>query len=128
MKKHLAWLLALITVIALLVACTTGGDTDTTTENTTASEENTTLPADSDDTTADTTDTTEETTAAPETEAKLPADGFAMDHERIERQLTGGNAMTAAVNLRKRKAPAPSQGSRGLCLFAVCQRGLECGQ
>ena len=30
MRKHLAWILALITVIAILAACTAGGDTDTT--------------------------------------------------------------------------------------------------
>ena len=99
MKKHLAWLLALISVIALLVACTAGaGDTDTTAENTTASEA-TTAEETTDtvgETTAETDETTaEETTTAPETEVELPADGFALDHERVERQFSGGNAMTA---------------------------------
>ena len=100
MKKNLAWLLALISVIALLVACTAGvGDTDTTADTTTGvadtgSEETTVA----EETTADIsteTETDTETDTETETEEVLPADGFAMDHERIERQLTGGNAMTA---------------------------------
>ena len=110
MKKHLAWILALITVISILAACTTGGGTtDTTVGDTTVTDaptaEPTDAPTEPDETPTD--DPTEETTVNPddivvtdpaETEPEEPTlliDGFAMDHERVDRQFSGANAMKA---------------------------------
>lgn len=113
MKKHLAWLLALLSVIAILVACTAGGDTDTTLGDTTVADPATdpeTAPATDPGTETPTepADTTpEETTVGPEdivetdppetetADPYLEIDGFAMDHERIVKQFSGANSMKA---------------------------------
>ena len=111
MKKHLVWLLTLLSVIALLVACTTGtGNTDTTADAPAVTDPATGAPTDSSDASAEEptaepenpteapTGDAEEPTEAPteeETEPALSVDGFAMDHERIEKQLTGAVGMTA---------------------------------
>ena len=108
MKKHLIWLLTLLSVIALLVACTTGmDDTDTTAETPTVTDPATGAPTDPAET------PTEEPTATPETPTEAPTDdvteqpteeatepelvinGFAMDHERVEKQFSGANTMKA---------------------------------
>ena len=46
MKKHLAWILALITVLAVLAACTTGSGDDTTVGDTTVTDPATAEPTD----------------------------------------------------------------------------------
>ena len=46
MKKHLAWILALVTVLAVLAACTTGGGNDTTVGDTTVTDPATNEPTD----------------------------------------------------------------------------------
>lgn len=106
MKKHLAWILALITVISVLAACTTGGGTtDTTVGDTTVTDAPTDAPTEPDETPTDAPN--EETTLNPEdvvatdpaeTEPEEPAlliDGFAMDHERVDRQFAEHNAVKA---------------------------------
>lgn len=115
MKKHLAWILALVTVLAVLAACTAGGGTDTTVGDTTVADP-ATDPATDPDTEAPTEEpteppteeSTEDTTTVnpddivvtdpPETEPTDPyleIDGFALDHERVDRQFSGANAMKA---------------------------------
>ena len=110
MKKYAPLLIALLAVLTILVACTTGGNDTTTPTDTTvnppatddvtddATEPATPAPGTDDATepgTDDVTDdVTDQTTEAP-TEPELPIDGFAMDHERIERQFSGASAMTA---------------------------------
>lgn len=115
MKKHLAWILALVTVLAVLAACTAGGGTDTTVGDTTVADP-ATGPATDPDTEAPTEEpteppteeSTEDTTTVnpddivvtdpPETEPTDPyleIDGFALDHERVDRQFSGANAMKA---------------------------------
>ena len=44
MKKHLAWILALVTVLAVLAACTTGSGDDTTVGDTTVTDPATNEP------------------------------------------------------------------------------------
>ena len=115
MKKHLAWILALVTVLAVLAACTTGGGNDTTVGDTTVTDPATNEPTDApteeptEPPTEEPTDTpTEEVTTVnpddivvtdpPETEPTDPyleIDGFALDHERVDRQFSGANAMKA---------------------------------
>ena len=115
MKKHLAWILALVTVLAVLAACTTGGGNDTTVGDTTVTDPATNEPTNepTDAPTEEPTEppteepTEEDTTVAPddivatdppETEPSDPyleIDGFAMDHERVDRQFSGANAMKA---------------------------------
>ena len=116
MKKHLAWILALVTVLAVLAACTTGGGNDTTVGDTTVTDPATNEPTDApteeptEPPTEEPTDTpTEEVTTVdpdnvvdtdpPETEEPtdpyLEIDGFALDHERVDRQFSGANAMKA---------------------------------
>ena len=115
MKKHLAWILALVTVLAVLAACTAGGGTDTTVGDTTVADP-ATDPATDPDTEAPTEEPTEPPTEEPtedtttvnpddivvtdppETEPSDPLlviDGFALDHERVDRQFSGANAMKA---------------------------------
>ncbi len=115
MKKHLVLLLTLLSVIAILVACTTGGNnTDTTGDTTTVTDPVTGEPTDApteegsdsavtDPTDEDTTvnpdeivdpDTTEEATEET-TEPALQVDGFAMNHERVDRQFSNANGVTA---------------------------------
>ena len=115
MKKHLAWILALVTVLAVLAACTAGGGTDTTVGDTTVADP-ATDPATDPDTEAPTEEPTEPPTEEPtedtttvnpddivvtdppETEPSDPyleIDGFALDHERVDRQFSGANAMKA---------------------------------
>lgn len=115
MKKHLVLLLTLLSVIAILVACTTGGNnTDTTGDTATVTDpvtgeptnaptEEGSDPAVTDPADEDTTvnpdeivdpDTTEEATEET-TEPALQVDGFALDHERVDRQFSGANAMKA---------------------------------
>ena len=116
MKKHLAWILALITVLAVLVACTTGSGDDTTVGDTTVTDPATAEPTDAPTEEPTETPTEEPTetptegettvnpddivaTDPPETEAPtdpyLEIDGFALDHERVTKQFSGANAMKA---------------------------------
>ena len=111
MKKHLAWILALVTVLAVLAACTTGSGNDTTVGDTTVTDPATNEPTDApteEPTEPPTEEPTEDTTTVnpddivvtdpPETEPSDPLlviDGFAMDHERIERQFSGASSMKA---------------------------------
>ncbi len=102
MKKHMALWLTLLAIIAVLVACTTGGgESDTTSSATDATPtettgavvesgtpEETTAPL-SPDTVVDPSETTalapEETTAPPQ------PDGVKLDNEKISRYLQGAN-------------------------------------
>ena len=108
MKKHLALLLTVLSLIAILVACT--AVIDDTAETTVGETAAMTDPATDSETAAGATDPSEETTAAgpenivnPDTtaaetetsEPELLIDGFAMDHERVERQLTGATGLSA---------------------------------
>ena len=114
MKKHLAWILALVTVLAVLAACTTGSGDDSTVEDTTVTDPATNEPTDAptEEPTEPPTDpaetTPEDTTVAPDdivvtdppeteepTDPYLEIDGFAMDHERVAKQFSGANAMKA---------------------------------
>ena len=114
MKKHLAWILALVTVLAVLAACTTGSGDDSTVEDTTVTDPATNEPTDAptEEPTEPPTDpaetTPEDTTVAPDDivvtdppETEEPADpyleidGFALDHERVAKQFSGANAMKA---------------------------------
>ena len=107
MKKLLPWFLILISTITLLVACTVGGGegdttesafgvTDTVTEEPTVVLEETTQAQEGtteEETTEEEPD--EEGTTEEIMEAELIADGFAMDHERVERQFSGANSVSA---------------------------------
>ena len=107
MKKHLVLFLTILSVLAVLVACTVAGpDGETTGSATTAAPDVTTdaatVPGTDapettvDETTAGETTVGEETTASePETEAPetLPADGFRFDYKNISRQFSNANAM-----------------------------------
>ena len=116
MKKHLAWILALITVLAVLAACTTGSGNDTTDGDTTVTDPATAEPTDAPTEEPTETPTEEPTetptegettvnpddivdTDPPETEAPtdpyLEIDGFALDHERVAKQFSGASAMKA---------------------------------
>ena len=112
MKKHLAWILALVTVLAVLAACTTGSGNDTTVGDTTvtdpATDEPTAAPTEAPTEPPTEEPTEEDTTVAPAdivatdppeteepTDPYLEIDGFAMDHERVDRQFSGANAMKA---------------------------------
>ena len=105
MKKYAPLLIALLAVLTILVACTTGGNEATTPTDTTVNDPATgdvTDPATGDATdpsTGDATDPgTDATTDVPTQEIvqpEQPMDGFAMDHERIERQLSGASGLKA---------------------------------
>ena len=101
MKKYAPLLIALVATLTLLVACTFGGNEATTPADTTVNDPVTgevTDPATDDATAAPTDDVTDAPTEAPTQEIvqpSLPMDGFAMDHERIERQLSGQMGLTA---------------------------------
>lgn len=116
MKKHLVWLLALLSMIAILVACTAGPEETTTPEDSSdvvtpwtdpvtepvtdpSSETHTdTQPVtEPEDETLPESETEIETLPETETETEevLEIDGFRMDHERIERQFNSANAMKA---------------------------------
>lgn len=111
MKKHYALLLALLSVIAIFVACTTtpnapetGGNTIAATDPATASQtdgpttdgSSDAPPAPDTDAPTDTDATTEpesETEAKPET---MPdPDGVRLDHKNLQRFFNGGNLVTA---------------------------------
>ena len=115
MKKHLAWILALVCVIALLVACEAGKEPSDTTVGDTAANDTTVTDAPTEDPTDTPTEPDETTTDNPGEETTLNPDdvvatdpeetepedplmiigGFAMDHERIERQFSGASSMKA---------------------------------
>lgn len=105
MKKYAPLLIALLAVLTILVACTTGGNEATTPTDTTVNDPATgdvTDPVTGDATdpsTGDTTDPgTDATTDVPTQEIvqpEQPMDGFAMDHERIERQLSDASGLKA---------------------------------
>ncbi len=102
MKKHLAILLVLLSLIAIFVACTTepnGTDTTgaTTTSTTDPSE---TTAGGSEDTGSDTTgsNTTGTETTNPESETTVPLplpepDGIRLDHRRVTNMFEGGHLM-----------------------------------
>ncbi|MBQ9150699.1 MAG: DUF4091 domain-containing protein [Clostridia bacterium] len=110
MKKYLALILILLSVFAILVACTTAGSGgETTAEHTTAAADPVTDPATDADTEAGSTDPTEVTTGgnpdsivnpdttAAETETAAPdPDGVRLDHERILKQISGESGVTVS--------------------------------
>ena len=104
MKKLLALMLTVLSVIAILVACTTANPGS---ETTAAQTETDTEPATEGDTTVstavDSTAPVDETTAEdPDTTAAetAPAEpdpvGVRLNHERIERQFSGANAVAVS--------------------------------
>ncbi len=112
MKKHLALWLTLLAIIAVLVACTTGGgETDTTGAGTDADPTETTAPVGTDggegtpgvdattsdpDDTADpdvTTGATSDGTTPEETTAPPKPDGVKLDSDKLTRFLLSANAL-----------------------------------
>ncbi len=111
MKKYLALMLILLSVIAILMACTVAGNgTDTTAGNTTDASDPATNPVTEPETMAGDTQTGEETTAvdpdvivtpdttaAAETETAEPDPaGVRFNHERVERQFSGANGVSVS--------------------------------
>ncbi len=101
MKKHIALILVLLTLAAVLVACTVGNSTTDPSSGTTAN--GTTANGGSGDSTepgdtAESGDATEpgETTAPGETETEFIPDGVALDDPNIKKYFTGGNLMEAS--------------------------------
>ena len=112
MKKYLVLILTILSVLAVLVACTVAGNDGGITEGDTpaATEPAESTPA-TPESVADGTDAPEESTVkdpdvivdpetlpetdAPETQPALLADGFRFDYEKVERQFSGANAVEA---------------------------------
>ena len=110
MKKYLALILSLLTVFAILVACTTADPgADTTEDQTTVGSNSVTEPSAGSETTAGETAPSEETTVvnpdnivepdtmAPETEEPETAEpdpaGVRLNHERVERQFQSASGV-----------------------------------
>ncbi len=110
MKKHIAWILTLITVIAILVACTTGNIGSETTGTESTSDETASGTADATGTEADSgtdsdtdtdagsvtesasdSDSLTDTESETETETKVVLDGVHLDHKRLKSVLSGSN-------------------------------------
>ncbi len=104
MKKHVAWILLLLTVVAVFVACTTGQDdvdptdTESVFETDSATLTDTDVPTDTESESASVSDTESEAVSESEseTETEFVPDGIRLDNEKLMRMVGSANLITAS--------------------------------